>query len=158
MLDNQDFSWDSPVLLALVFALPPLGFVAALLINRRNTRLRSDPALVRSRAARREALARLARISGSSDDSAEFCGELGKVITFYAADKLNQPREGLTIEDLATRLKARKVDAQLADSVCDLVALCDGGRFGGCKPAGRHAEMLQQARELINSLERAMRG
>ena len=155
VLASQEFEWGfTPGLLALLL-LPPIAFAGVLVANRRLERLRSDPALVRALAARKDALDRLKRLESADAASPEFCGELSKVLTFYVADKVNLPREGFMVEDLAGRLRDRKVDAALVTAANDLVMKCDSGRFGGTRLPD-NAEMIQKARELVNRLEKCL--
>jgi len=154
VLANQEFEWKLSLGLLALLIVPPVGFAAVFIAGKRSERLKSDPALVRSRAARKDAFDRLKRLQGLADASPEFCGELSKVLTFYVADKLNVPREGFTTDDLRRSLRDREIDPALADAATDLVTTCDSGRFGGGHVSG-NAEMIRNARELVNRLEKA---
>jgi len=155
VLANQEFEWRlGPALLALLIV-PPVAFMGVFIAGKRNERLKSDPALVRARAARKDAFDRLKRLERLPDASAEFCGELSKVLTFYAADKLNVPREGFTTDDLRRCLLDRQIDSNLADAASDLVTTCDSGRFGGGSVSD-NAELIRKARDIVNRLEKKM--
>ena len=159
VLDDQEFDPGLSAGFLALLVLPPLAFAGTALVQRKVTRLRTNPALVRARAARKEALARLHRIEKeqSAMASAEFCGELCKVLTAYVADKANLPREGVTAEDVAAHLRARAVDPALAEAALALVMRCDSGRFGGSELQRHHAEMIRDARDLIDKLDRRLR-
>ena len=153
VLASQEFEWGfTPGLIALL-VLPPIAFAGAFAANRRMARLRSDPALARARAARKDALDRLKRLESGDAASPDFCGELSKVLTFYVADNFHLPREGFMVEDLASRLRERKVDSALVGEANGLVVKCDSGRFGGTRVSD-NAEMIRNARDLVNRLEK----
>jgi len=155
VLASQEFEWKLSLTLLALLILPPVAFIGVFIAGKRNERLKSDPALVRSRGARKDAFDRLKRLERLPDASPEFCGELSKVLTFYAADKLNVPREGFTTDDLRRSLRDRQIDSALADAATDLVTTCDSGRFGGSKISG-NAELIQKARDIVNRLEKKL--
>ena len=158
VLANQQFNWQLSHGLMAILLLPPIAFAASLIAQRRVTRLRTDPALARSRAARKTTLAGLARLRGRAGEAshAEFCSDLSKALTCYVADKLNLPREGLTMEDVGRRLAEKDVDAALAESVDNLVLRCDTGQFAGSGVDHDRADMLRTAREVVSKLEKCL--
>jgi len=158
VLANQEFDWRPSPGLGVVLLLPPIAYVVSLITHRRLSRLRTDVAFVRSRAARKHALGRLKNLDrrGTRVPSAEFCGELSKVLTCYIADKLSLPREGLTTADVGRHLARRNVRPDLADSINELIRRCDDGRFGAPGTEPDRAAMMLGARDLLARLEKEL--
>jgi len=157
LLANQEFEWGLSAGLLAALLVPPVVCVASLLAHRRAMKLRTDSALLRSRAAKRDALARLNGLGKRSEiQTPEFCGELSKAVTAYLADKLNLPCEGLTATDIEQQLAERNIGHPLADSANELIMQCDSGRFGGSATEHDRTEMIRKAREIVILLEKEL--
>lgn len=146
------------------------GFVASLLVplallpvvivvGRARARLNRDQGLSRSRRARARARKRLqaVRRKGDQMDSAGFHENVARALVEFVADRFNLPSAGLTY-DLADELLASgEIDPGLRRRYRSCLETCDFARFvPAAGEAERRAEVLEEASELIERLERAL--
>ncbi len=151
VLAQQAFRPGPASLVAL--AVPPLAFVAAWLVRRRQDRFRSDHGLVRRRAARRNALARLRATDAPGDGRA---GVVLEALTHYVADRVNLPAAGLTRVELIRALSKADVPGDVVRAMDDLLERCETARYAGLSATAD--DVTRQAVGLIERLERERLG
>jgi hypothetical protein len=143
----------------LVLLLLPLAWApATVLLARHRARLRRDQGLARERKARaraRQGLRRAAKLLAGGD-SASFHEEVARALVEYVADRFNRSAAGLTYDQADELLASRGLEPSLRRRYRTCLEACDFARFVPASAAGeRRAEILAQARELIERLERA---
>jgi hypothetical protein len=145
--------------LFVTLTLLPLAVVPlVIVVGRQRARLQQDQGLARARRAGSRARKRLAAAARSSDqvEAASFHEEVARALVEYVADRFNRSGTGLTYE-LADQLLASKgVDADLRRQYRSCLETCDFARY---VPASgkteRRAEVLEEAKKLLEQLERA---
>jgi len=137
----------------------PLGLAPLLVIwGRRRARLQHDLGLARGRRARARARKRfaVARRRLPQTDSATFHEEVARTLVEYLADRANRSAAGLTYEEADLLLARRGVDAELRRRFRSCLETCDFVRFvPEAAKSERRAEVLREAAELVEELERA---
>jgi hypothetical protein len=158
MLEQEQKRAHRSGLFALLLFLPFVLVPLAILFGRRRERLRTDLGLARARRAGALARKRLkaAARETSGEDSASFHEEVGRSLVEYVADRFNRAAAGMTYELADDLLGSKGVPAELRRRFRSCLESCDFARF---VPASgqpeRREEILAQARELIEALERA---
>jgi len=141
------------VLLVLPAAWVPLGVA----LGRWRARLAGNRGLARARRARAVASKRLraARRLLHEDDSATFQEEVARALVEYVADVFDRSAAGLSYEAADELLASRGLDAEIRRSFRATLESCDFARFVPQAAKGeRRAELLREATELVERLER----
>lgn len=140
-------------------ALMPLFWVPFFVwLGRRRDLLQRDLGLARGRKAKRRArkALRTARKQMTEADGAAFHEEIARTLVSYVGDRFNRAPSGLTYELADELLAGRGVDEALRLRFRSCLETCDFARFvPASAKAERRAEVLVEATELIDSLERA---
>jgi len=138
----------------------PLVWVPVVVFaGRRRARLRSDRGHVRARGARARARKRLAGLERrtASLDGATFHEEIARALVEWVADRFDRSAAGLTYDVADALLASRGVPEGLRGEFRRCLETCDFARFVPSSDAqGRREERLQEARSLIERLERAL--
>jgi len=114
----------------LLAAIPILGTLLALFVDRKRSRRSVDGSMVRSRKARRKALARLqaAQKAGRAEPR-RFYDEAAGALEGYLTDKFNLPEIAVTGDSLERALAERHVEADTTSEVIACLQECSYGRF-----------------------------
>jgi hypothetical protein len=114
----------------LLAGIPLLGTLLTLLVERERSRRSTDGALVRSRKARRKALARLkaAQKAGRADPR-RFYDEAAGAFEGYLTDKFNLPEIAVTGDSLERALAERSVGVDTIKEAIACLHECSYGRF-----------------------------
>ncbi len=147
-----------------VLALPPLGFVLAVVAFRIRDRLTADTGSRRRRHARRKVRAHLSAADGHRQrgEVGAFFIEIDRVIREALSSRLGRPVKGLRMDELRALLGARGLASTEADRIIALLEECDHARFAPrtatVGPAGDAVSLgtaLDLASELIDFIEKA---
>jgi hypothetical protein len=123
-------------------AIPILGTLLTLLVDRKRSRQSADGALVRSRKARRKAFARLkaAQKAGRAEPR-RYYDEAAGALEGYLADKFNLPEIAVAGDSLERALAERSV---AADTIKETVACLQECSFGRFVAASGSVEKMKQ--------------
>ncbi len=140
-------------------ALMPLFWVPFLVwLGRRRDLLQRDLGLARARRAKRRARSALHAIKKqiADSDSAEFHEEVARTLVGYVGDRFNRSPSGLTYELADELLAGKGIDEDLRRRFRSCLETCDFARFvPASAKVERRAEVLYEAIDLIDALERA---
>ncbi len=147
-----------PLFVALIL-LPVALAPVVIVIGRRQARLQQDKGLARSRRARNSARKKLRaaerKLAGA--DTGTFHEEVARGLVDYVADRFDRSAAGLTYDLADELLASRGVDAALRRRFRSCLETCDFARFvPGAGQAERKAEVLEEARGLVDELEKAL--
>src|SRR5262249_40982996 len=148
--------WRSP-LFWLLLVIPPLVWLAALLIDRRRLRLGTDVRYARFTRAGRTARAALndARAALTQGDAAIFYDRVARAVSDYLAAKLDLPPGGVSPEEMSARLRDVGLPGELADELRAFLAGCEEVRFAPAAGGGGMGRTLSRAESLVRALERS---
>ncbi len=130
----------------------------AVLVGRHRARMQRNLGLARSRKARSRAKQRLRRSAKRLDegDSAVFHEEVARALVTYVADRFDRAAAGLTYQLADELLAAQGLVEPLRQRFRSCLEACDLARFVPSSSAPeRRSEMLAEARELIDEMERS---
>jgi hypothetical protein len=131
-------------------AAPVLAYASLALLMRRKRRFDRDPAYARACRAKARALKRIE----AAARSAEPAEELYRALIGYVADRYNLHETGLTSQEVAQTLEARRVEAEVNEHVRKILRACERTRYGGSKLSGDEIEALTRgAAEAIDRIE-----
>jgi len=147
------------ILFWLVQPLPALLWLAALVYDRRRTRLHADPRLVRFTRAGRAARAALAGAESAlaRGDRPIFFDQVARSVSEYLSAKLDLPPGAVSAAAVAERLRMRGLDGVVASDLEALLAACERARFAPGSGDGDMRQTLARAQSVIRRLERARR-
>jgi hypothetical protein len=140
-----------------LLVVPLMIFGGAAGVRWRRIKLEDDVAYARSRRARQVAKKRLSRAGKlmQSGNREEYLGEISRAMLGFIADKLNLQAAGLMEDDVADKLRGRRIEESVVQRIGDCIRRCDFLRFA---PAESNKEDLQAlyslAEELIILLEK----
>ena len=149
--------WRSPVFW-LLQAIPPLVWLAALLIDRRRQRLGTDVRYARFTRAGRTARAALndARAALAQGDAAIFYDRVARAVSDYLAAKLDLPPGGVSPEEMSARLRDVGLPGEVAAELRAFLAGCEEVRFAPAAAGdGDMRRALSRAESLVRALERS---
>jgi tetratricopeptide (TPR) repeat protein len=148
--------WRS-ALFWLLLVIPPLVWLAALLIDRRRLRLGTDVRYARFTRAGRTARAALndARAALTQGDAAIFYDRVARAVSDYLAAKLDLPPGGVTPEEMNARLRDVGLPGEVADELRVFLASCEEVRFAPAAGDGDMRRTLSRAESLVRALERS---
>lgn len=137
---------------------PPIFYVGMLMNSLVRQRVRRDTPRARLRAANQRARKHLraAEHLQRSGVSAEFFGEIQKVLLEPLSEIMGRRAEGMTQDEIRQALSTVDFDEGLARAVLAELENCDFARFAPAQArAEEGAATLARARDLIRQLERA---
>jgi len=145
--------------LFVALALLPLAWAPVLVfVGRHRAKLQQNLGLARSRRARTRARQRL-RAAGKhveSSDAASFHAEVARALVEYVADRFDRAAAGLSYQLADDLLASRGLEPGLRRRFRACLETCDFARFVPSAAATeRRAELLSEAGELIEQLEKA---
>jgi hypothetical protein len=155
LLVPQHFHIHLGLRTALLLALPPVAYGAALLWRWRRRRRQQHPDYQRARKAGPRALTALRTLKThqTQGDPALYDG-VHQVLTGYLGDKLHLVGAGLTVDDVTRHLQARQLDPALLEQVTTLLHLCDSARYApGALVVAQLTGLLEDAEALVQRLE-----
>jgi hypothetical protein len=155
LLVPQHFHMHLGLRTALLLALPPAAYGAALLWRWRLRRRRQHPDYQRARKAGQRALAALRTLKTyqMQGEPALYDG-VHQALTGYLGDKLHLVGAGLTVDDVTRHLQARQLDPALLEQVTTLLHLCDSARYApGSLVVAPLTGLLEDAEALVQRLE-----
>ena len=126
-------------------------------LGRRRDLLQRDLGLARGRRAKRRARKALREVKKQmAGDGAAFHEEVARTLVGYVGDRFNRAPSGLTYKLADELLAGRGVDESVRRRFRSCLETCDFARFvPASAQAERRAEVLEEAIELIDTLERA---
>lgn len=142
----------------LLIAVPILGFVGVAVGDAMRRRMQRDTPRARLRRARGKARKRfrLADIHLRGNRPSKFFGELARVIYDHIEERVGQPVQSLTRDELSKLLATKGFDAETIERIDDELQNCDFARF--TPAASGPAEMkeaLARTQEVLKAIERA---
>jgi len=147
--------YSSP-LFYLLYVVPLAGFVAAVLVKKRQDRIEHDTGLKRKLNAWKHAQKRLTEAERllAEGDSKGFCGKLHETVTCYIGDMLNIDMGTLTNAEIESIMRTRSIGPDLAERARKTLETCDFFRFASIG-TGRitHEKILNDTREIIRQLK-----
>ena len=155
LLVPQHFSMHLGLRTALLLALPPFAYGAALLWRWRRRRRQQHPGYQRARKAAQRALTALRTLkTHQTQGEAALCDGVHQALTGYLGDKLHLVGAGLTVDDVIRHLQARQLDPALLEQVTTLLHLCDSARYApGALAVAQLTGLLEDAAALVQRLE-----
>jgi len=146
---------SSPVLFAVVLAIPALVASISLVVSRRCERLRFDSAYARAVGARKKALRGL---KGADAADTDICSKVARALCGLVADKLNLSPGSVTADSIEAILRSRGATLELVGEVLETLRVCDRGRFSGrATESEETANLLATAHSLIQKLDKVLR-
>ena len=146
---------SSPVLFAVVLAIPALVASISLVVSRRCERLRIDSAYARAVGARKKALGGL---KGADAADTDICSKVARALCGLVADKLDLSPSSVTADSIEAILRSRGATLELVSEVLATLRVCDRGRFSGrATESEETANLLATAHSLIQKLDKALR-
>lgn len=120
-------------------------------------RLAGDPALKRRRQAPAAAATELqqAETQLHAGNVSSACDSIHRAVAGVIASWAHIREDGLTARDASEQLRRLGGDSTLAQQAEHLLQECDAARYGGTGPDA--SQLLEQARELVENLVRALR-
>jgi hypothetical protein len=141
----------------LLAALPPLAFALVLGIDRVRQQLKKETPRSRLRRARGRARKRfrVAEIHLRGNRPAKFFGELARVLYDHIEERLGQPVQALTRDELRRSLAEKGFDASTVAQIDHCLESFDFARFAPTAAGpGEMRAHLRQLRELLQRIER----
>ncbi len=149
VLTHQAFApgWRS----AAAVSVPPVLFLACLVMQRQRDRLRRDPRYARRRSAGLRALKKIDQARKyTGTDAADW---LAATLTDYVADRCDLPTGGLTRADARNELERRDLPADVVAQVDHLLKTCEDLKFAGLD-SSTGQDLAARAGECVKRLER----
>jgi hypothetical protein len=140
-------------------AFPFVLFGGVLVFKRRQDgRRRLDPAILKSRRARKMAQQRLAVASKhmNADESRAFYDEVSKAMLGYVCDKLQIPRSELTKSNVQSKLHSLQVSPEQIDRFMKVIQTTETALFAGMDNSAAMNETYRNAVELLAGIETAL--
>lgn len=140
-------------------AFPFVLFGSVLVFKRRQDgRRRLDPAILKSRRARKMAQQRLAVASKhmNAGESRAFYDEVSKAMLGYVCDKLQIPRSELTKSNVQSKLHSLQVSPEHIDRFMKVIQTTETALFAGMDNSAAMNETYQNAVELLAGIETAL--
>ncbi len=141
-----------------LLAVPPLLYLALLVMTMRRRRLERDPGIVRKREAGRRARAALEQaMAAASGRTGEAFDGVARALTTFVADRLGLPASGLTAAEALAALEKSRVASETRAELRAILETCEQARYGAAASAGSAAELGARAREALRRLEAEIR-
>lgn len=156
-LSRSYSSWTGSTWFLALLALGPLALLVALGVKRQRARAgRADPSAAPRRASKAaKQRLREAERHAAANEPRRFYAAVAQSIKEVLEARLGRPVGSLTHPELRELLRARGMDAALADEVIDELEGCDFARFSAAGVSAAEMEAcLRRARELLHGLER----
>ncbi|HVN85392.1 MAG TPA: BatD family protein [Candidatus Binatia bacterium] len=137
--------------------LPLLGWIAAVLYDRRRSRLRGDVRYARFTRAGREARQAIAAARSvlQAGNQAAFYDAVARAVSEYLSAKLDLPPGSVTADTAAERLRARGLSPQVAGELQEFFATCERVRFApSASSDGDMQRTIERADAIVQALER----
>jgi hypothetical protein len=110
--------------------------------------------LARSQQARRTAHKKLAETLKEADAETDGAYQLvSQALSSYLADKLNLSAAGLTRDMIARQLESQEIPVDLIHRALDILDWADSGRFAPVAGGRTAADLVGEARNVIDELE-----
>ncbi|MBI1826517.1 MAG: BatD family protein [Planctomycetes bacterium] len=154
LLADSGFGIHNSILVA-GFAVPPIVFLASLLISSRARRLRNDPLLARRHGARQSARSRIAKARLMNDPRQAY-EELSEAIVGYLSDHFGLARGELTPIEARDLLVRHELNGALGDEIVRFLEDTDAVRYSGRMTTGTEsvAAAADQVNRWIREIER----
>lgn len=136
-----------------LYILPLVIFLGAGFVK--TYQLKRNPARVRARNAFRSARIRLdkAQKISSPADTEEFYREIAETLKGFIADKMGISPAGLVLEEVKDELLAKGIKPLTWESLQNIIAESDIGRFAPSSEAGSRERLAGRAKNLLNVME-----
>jgi hypothetical protein len=156
-LESTDRPYDHNLWLYLMAAASLVFNAGAFLYQKQRSKLAENEGFVRSRKAKRNALARL-KIAGreGKSDARRFYDRAAAALSGYLADRFNLTEIELTGDNLERTLSDNSVDRETVEQIRACLEECDFARFvSASDSADRMRELSARVRKNIDALEKA---
>jgi hypothetical protein len=137
----------------LLWALPLFLLIGQYGLQKRKQKMLKDPEGIRSRKASRKAYRALQRVDKNSN---EYYQAVGRILTTYISDKLNQSVSGLTQVQLSSLLRDHGVQAELVEGVETCLTISEMGQYAPTSQFD-NGNFHQEVKSLVAGLEKAFK-
>lgn len=140
------------------FVVPTLVFAILLFVYRRQLKLRSDVAGLRTRKANKVATKRLKSAAEylKQHQVSDFYEAVHKAMLGYVADKLSMPLSEMTGESIREELAKRKVEDSLIQRCSEVLSTCEFARYAPSSDDSAMDKLYEEASDTIDQLERVL--
>lgn len=141
-------------------ALPALGVMASLAVERRRRRLREDVGFARASRALRDAERRLVEAGKSfrAGGTESAYAAIHAAVFGYFADRMNAPVAGLTSDGIEAFLTSKGFDGGPVAAIRGVIAECDAARYAaGGADADRGQTLARSTRDALVAVERELK-
>ncbi len=146
--------WYQRGWLVVALALPPLVFLASLVLTRRRERLAADPRQRLLRTAGRTARRALAELRSRAGEGQPFYDLLSNVVGTYLATRLDLPPGRIEPDKVLARLHVDGRGEPLRQRISEFFALVEHARYAPGANAGERDTALGLALAIVDGLER----
>jgi hypothetical protein len=147
-LPRQTWYW-------LLWGLPLLLLAGQYVVQRRQAALEANPALLRSRNAKRQAHQALTAARQHPDRTYRSAED---ILTGYLAGKLNRPVVGLTRQELTELLLCQGIDSELAERTQNCLLASQAARYAPGGASERLIALLAETETVVEDLEQQWDG
>ncbi len=140
------------------FVVPTLVFAILLFVYRRQLKLRSDVAGLRTRKANKVATKRLKSAAEylKQHQVSDFYEAVHKAMLGYVADKLSMPLSEMTGESIREELAKRKVEDSLIQRCSEVLSTCEFARYAPSSDDSAMDKLYEEASDTIDQMERVL--
>ncbi|GJM33097.1 MAG: hypothetical protein DHS20C18_20980 [Saprospiraceae bacterium] len=155
-LKRPPFSFFGSTIFWILAGFPFLTLAGVLIIRRtQNKLLNIDPALTKSKKARKVAQQRLSTAENhlQANDSRAFYDEISKALLGYVCDKLHIPLSELTKDNVRIKLQSLSVPSDQIDRFMHIIQTSEMALFAGMDNASAMAETYEQSVSTLSDIE-----
>ncbi len=159
VFSSADEHFFGSILFYLGLLLPVLGFIAFIVIRKRNIEMNKDVVAVRERKATQMARKRLtvAEQNLKANNKEQFYMEISQALYGYVSNKLNISSANLTKEHITAVLKQKKVSEDTIANLLSTIDTCEYARYAPNAASGDLQTIYNNTVELITTLENEIR-
>ena len=130
------------------------AFAVAIILIRKNIKMRGNQALMRGRSAGKRALKRFKKAESdmNSQNEKEFYAEMLRALWGYISDKLNIPQSQLTKENILDKMIARGISSEIADEYLKVISDCEFAQYAPVQTS-MMKEVFERASKLVIEIE-----
>lgn len=154
-LSSDHRPYVSRFLFWLLYIVPFVGLLSAVIYYRRYLKMNADIMAVKSRKAGSMARKRLkkAYVCIKSNDSEHFYTEMLSALWGYLGHKLKMPTSELTRQNVASKLNSRQVSADVVEDLLNLIDECEFAKYSSASSDASMLQVYEQGVSVINKLE-----
>ncbi|MDZ7859123.1 MAG: BatD family protein [Candidatus Krumholzibacteriota bacterium] len=143
----------------LLLGVPPVLFVILLTGNLMSRRRKSDPMARRARGAARILKKKLSSLAKDDNLSREVaCGRMLEALKEYLGNKLRREGSALTSGEVEKELERRGINAELIESLTEIIRVCEHGTYAGVNTAEENDILMLTDRvdKIISRLDKKL--